>query len=478
MVPMQRTVVVVGGGVAGLTTAYELAERSQRLGDGVRVLCLESSDRAGGNIRSEQVDGFTCEAGPTGFLDNAPATITLARRLGLADRMIRAKPEAADRYIYRRGGLRKVPLNPLSFLASGILSPLGKLRLLGEPFMPRSRREDESIFQFASRRIGREAASVLVDAMVSGVYAGNARELSLPATFPKMRHMEQAHGSLFRAMLARRREAAAEGREVGGPAGPGGVLTSFRGGLEELTSALASALGNRLRLRNPVQLVSDMGQRGFRILLEEGPPIEAHAVVLACPAWRAASLVESMDPKLHTTLTEIPSAALAVVHTGYRTMALGDLRTGFGYLVPRGQGPRILGTLWISQIFEGRSPDGAILMTTMIGGAHDPHAVELDDEALLNVVRQDIQQTMSILVRPYFTHIVRWPRGIPQYTLGHPERLRVIEDRLRHHPGLFVCGNSYRGISVNACVEEAPQVAEEALEFLNRRGDAASEGRT
>ena len=149
---MQRTVVVVGGGVAGLTVAYELAERSQRLGDGVRVLCLESSDRPGGNIRSERVDGFTCEAGPTGFLDNAPATITLARRLGLADRMIQAKPEAANRYIFRKGKLRKVPLEPLSFLGSGILSPFGKLRLLGEPFMPRSKQEDESIFDFASAR--------------------------------------------------------------------------------------------------------------------------------------------------------------------------------------------------------------------------------------------------------------------------------------------------------------------------------------
>jgi oxygen-dependent protoporphyrinogen oxidase len=475
MESMHRTVVVVGGGVAGLTVAYELAERSQRLGDGVQVLCLEQSDRPGGNIRSERIDGFTCEAGPTGFLDNAPATITLARRLGLAERMIRAKPQAANRYIFRRGKLREVPLNPLSFIGSGILSPLGKLRLLGEPFAPRSKRDDESIFEFASRRIGREAASVLVDAMVSGVYAGNARELSLPATFPKMRSMEQRHGSLFRAMLARRKETGSEGRDAGGPAGPGGVLTSFRDGLEELTDGLARALGNKLRLRSPVQLISDMGRRGFRILLDEGAPIEADAVILACPAWKAAPLIETMDTKLHATMSEIPSAALAVVHTGFRTMALGDQLSGFGYLVPRGQGPRVLGTLWISQIFDGRAPEGGVLLTSMVGGAHDPHAVDLDDESLLAVVREDIKQAMAIMVRPYFTRIVRWPRGIPQYTLGHPERLRIIDDCLRHHPGLFVSGNSYRGISVNACVEEAPRVAEDALEFLNSREQAAAD---
>jgi oxygen-dependent protoporphyrinogen oxidase len=470
---MQRTVVVVGGGISGLTIAYELAERSQRLGNGVRVLCLEASDRPGGNIRSERAEGFTCEAGPTGFLDNAPATITLARRVGLADRMLRARPEANDRYIFRKGKLRKVPMDPASFLGSSILSPLGKLRLLGEPLAPRSRKDDESVYDFAARRIGGEAAATLVDAMVSGVYAGNVHELSLGATFPKMREMEQRHGSLFRAMLAKRKEARAEGREAGGPAGPGGVLTSFKSGLEELTDALARELADGLRLRSRVQQVADMGQRGFRVLLDEGAPIEADVVVLACPAWKAAPVVEQMDGELHRTIGEIGSAALVVVHTGFRTLALGDQPAGFGFLVPRGQGPRILGTLWISSIFGGRAPEGSSLLTTMIGGAHDPRAVELDDRTLLDLVRADLKTAMSIMVAPYFVRIVRWPRGIPQYELGHPRRLATIEGRLREHPGLFVAGNSYRGISVNACVEEAPLVAEAALEFLSSRADTA-----
>jgi oxygen-dependent protoporphyrinogen oxidase len=348
------------------------------------------------------------------------------------------------------------------------------MRLLGEPFAPRGRKEDESVYDFVSRRIGAEAASVLVDAMVSGIYAGDVRQLSLPATFPRMHQMEQEHGSLFRAMLAGKRKAKEEGVEPGGPAGPGGVLTSFRGGLQEMTDALAASLGDRLHLRSPVQRITDMGHRGFRVLLPEGAPIEADAVVLATPAWITAPMVEEMDSDLHRVLLEIPSASLAIVHTGFRTLALGNQPTGFGFLVPRGQGPRILGSLWISQIFDGRAPEGASLMTTMIGGAHDPQAVELDDRRLLETVYEDLKTTMSIMIRPYFSRIVRWPRGIPQYTVGHPARLRQVEDRLTRHPGLFVSGNSHRGISVNSCVEEAPRIAETVLEFLDEQTQTAT----
>ncbi|HXV76611.1 MAG TPA: protoporphyrinogen oxidase, partial [Candidatus Polarisedimenticolaceae bacterium] len=218
----RRTVAVIGGGISGLTVAYELLERSQRLPEGTGIVCLEAGDRAGGNIRSERIDGYTCEAGPTGFLDSAPATVTLARRLGLVERIVRAKPAAAHRYVFRKGALRKVPLDPFSFLTSGVLSPWGKLRVLGEPFAPRGRNDDESVHEFVSRRIGAEAAAVLVDAMVSGIYVGDARRLSLPATFPKMRQMEREHGGLFRSMWARRRRARADGdaATAGGPAGP------------------------------------------------------------------------------------------------------------------------------------------------------------------------------------------------------------------------------------------------------------------
>lgn len=465
---MPKTVVVVGAGVAGMTTALEIRDRAGRVPGGLEIAVLEASDRPGGNIRTDREDGFVCEWGPNGYLDNVPTTPALVRRLGIEDRLFPSDESAAKRFLFRGGRLRQLPGSAGAFLRSDVLGWAAKLRVLGEPFGRRTRDEgDESVFDFASRRIGREAARVLVDAMVSGVYAGDARRLSLEATFPKMWSMEREHGSLTRAMLARRKEGPSTGG--GGPAGPGGRLTSFRNGLQELTDALAAALGPTLRLRTPVRRVVSRGERGFRAILGEGAPLDVEAVVLACPAWFARDVTTDLDDELSRTLGEIPSASLAVVHLGYEASVLPAPLDGFGFLVPRGEGPRILGCLWSSSIFPGRAAAGKALLTSMIGGAHDPSALDLDDAALVAAVRADLERTMSIGVAPRFVRVFRHPRGIPQYTIGHPKRLETIAARLSRFPGLAVCGNSYRGISVNACVAEAPEVAEAVVTHLAGR---------
>jgi protoporphyrinogen/coproporphyrinogen III oxidase len=462
------TVVVIGAGVAGLTAAFEILERGERLAARPDVHVLEAGSRAGGNIRTERADGFLCEAGPTGFLDDAPATLTLARRLGLRERLCRADAASARRYVFRAGRLHRVPTGPREFLTTTAVPRRAKLRALLEPFARRAPAEDESVHAFAERRIGRGAADVLVDAMVAGVYAGDSRALSLEATFPKVHAMEREHGSLLRAFLARRRRSEPES-EDGRHAGSGGTLTSFVSGFAELTDALAHELGDRVRLGCCVSRVVPLGQRGFRILPSQGAPIEADAVIVACPAWDAGPMLADADDELGRVLGEIGTVPLAVVHTGFRTLALGDQPSGFGFLVPRGQGLRILGTLWSSQIFPGRAPDSASLLTTMVGGAHDPAAAALADKKLIELVRADLQAAMGFTVQPYFTRIVRWPRSIPQYTIGHPERLRVIERRLGEHTGLFLAGSSYRGVSVNSCIEEAGRIAESVLQFLESR---------
>ena len=453
--------------MAGLTVAYELIERTQRVPGGVEILCLEAAGRVGGNIRSAHEDGFLYEWAANGYLDNAPATTTLVRRLGLEP--IRSREAAARRFIFRKGRLREIPLAPPAFLLSDVLSIGGRMRVLAEPFVPRRRStEEESVFDFAARRIGREAASILVDAMVSGIYAGNARRLSLEACFPKMRKMESEHGGLFRAMLAKRR-ASRDGPSAGGPSGPGGTLTSFRGGMQELPDALARELGGHLRLDAPVERLSDLGRRGFRVHPAEGAPFDVDAVVVTCPAWKSSPILEGLDAELGGALAAIPPAPVAVVHLGFRRDALPSLPEGFGFLVPRGQGPRILGALWASDIFEGRAPAGSMLITVMIGGAHDPASQELDDAELIKVAREDLRITMGILVAPYFVRIVRHARGIPQYDLGHMQRLATIERRLASCPGLWIGGNSLRGIAVNACVEDGSRIAESVLDYLVTR---------
>jgi oxygen-dependent protoporphyrinogen oxidase len=445
-------IVVVGGGIAGLAVAHALVSR-----DAGDVLILEASDRPGGNVRSERIDGFLCEWGPNGFLDNVPATLELVHALGLDGRLQPSDDRASRRYIFRHGRLHPLPGGPASFLASGLLSWRGKLRIAGEPWARRRPDGDETIHAFAARRIGREAADVLIDAMVSGVFGGDARRLSLRACFPKMWEMEGEHGGLFRALWARRRNrrAASGGAGIGSPLGR---LTSFAGGTEELIRGLVAALGERVRTGTAVTGVEKNGP-GYTVRLADGSAIVAGGVVLAAGARATTSIVTALDAELAGILATIPSAPMVVVCLGYRESALPEPLDGFGFLVPRGEGPRILGVLWDSSVYPGRAPAGSALMRAMLGGAHDPDAIGLDDEAVMAVVRADLRATMGLRAEPYFVRIFRHPIGIPQYTVGHLDRLAAAEARLARFPRVALAGNAYRGVAINNCVAEAAAIA-------------------
>lgn len=463
---MSQDLVVVGGGITGLCLGHEverLAGRSK-----LDWSLLESGSRVGGLIGSSRESGFLLEWGANGFLDDSPPTLELVRQLDLEARLVRARNSAARRYVYRRGRLRLVPTSPLQLPTSRILSPPGKLRLLLEPIV-RAARDDspESVHAFASRRLGREAADILVDAMVSGVFAGDSRRLELQSTFPTLSRMEREHGSLLRGMLARARAGGA-----GGGARRAARLTSLDDGLQVLIDALAQTLASRVRLRTTVERISDRGGRGYRVHLKEGAPIDCRAVVLACPSPHAASIAREMDATLAETLEQIPAGGLAVVHLGFRKDALGTPPDGFGFLVPRSQGPRILGALFPSNTFEGRAPDSSLLMTIMIGGAQDPDAVRMPDDKLLQIVRDDLRTIMQIHAGPSIARIVRWERGIPQYVIGHRSKRETIAARLRAFPGLWIVGNSIGGVSINDCVRAAKETAGELACYLARAANA------
>lgn len=476
-------VVIVGGGITGLTTGLEIREAAAAAGAEVEIVVVEAGPEPGGNIRTERVDGYTIENGPNGFLDNAPKTVDLVRRIGLQSRIQAADESAARRFLYRRGRLHEAPTGPLSFLRSPLLSPKGRLRVLREPLARSHPGGDESIYDFAARRIGSEAASVLVDAMVSGVFAGDVRALSLRSSFPKMAAMEQQHGGLVRAMMARMRERKAARREVderrargedvaamtrpGGPAGPGGTLTSFRDGLDTLPRGLAEQLGDAVRTGARVTGI-EPGGGGWRVRLATGEALEADAVVVTLPSPQAADVVRPADPELASAIGEIPTAGLAVVATAYDADAIPPVE-GFGFLVPRGEDLRILGCLWDSAVFPGRAPKGKVLLRSMIGGAHDPAAVSEDDDALVARVREDLARAMSIEAEPELVRVYRWPLGIGQYTVGHQERLERIHARLEGLPGLWVAGSSFYGISMNACIEKAAEQGPEIARFLRAR---------
>lgn len=488
-----KRVAIVGGGVTGLTTAFDVREAAAGAGLDVEVVVLEARHRPGGNIRTERTDGYIIENGPNGFLDNAPRTVELVHRLGLEDHLQRAEEAAARRFIYRGGELHEAPGGPVGLLKSPLLSLSGRLRVLGEPFARSRPDADETIYDFASRRIGGEAASVLVDAMVSGVFAGDVHQLSLESSFPRMARMEAEHGGLVRAMVARMKERRAARQEAeerrergedaaaltrpGGPAGPGGTLTSFRMGLDTLVYGLVEALGGGvLRTDTPVAAIEprddrsrDGGsgdeERPWRVRLADDTAISADAVVLTIPAPRAVPLLEGTDAALAEAASEIGTAGLAVVATAFDAAGIPPV-DGFGFLVPRGEDVRILGCLWDSSIFPGRAPDGKVLVRSMIGGAHDPAAVTEDEDVLVRHVRRDLATTMGIEAEPELIRVYRWPLGIGQYTVGHAERLDRIHARLRANPGLWVAGSSYYGVSMNACIEKSRDHAREIVGYL------------
>ncbi|HXH07630.1 MAG TPA: protoporphyrinogen oxidase [Vicinamibacterales bacterium] len=513
---MQR-VVIVGGGITGLTLAWTLRQRT--FADPLQITVLERGTRAGGAVRTDVVDGYLCEHGPGGFLDNATTTLALVRDLGLEGRLVTSRDAARRRFVVRHGRLYRIPRSIGELLTTPLLSRRGRLRVILEPVAARRPEGDESIEAFAVRRIGREAAAAFIEPMAAGIFGGDARELSLRACLPRFWELETRYGGLLQAFAARRLAAAAcsiaeavsnrrrtrqraptiPGHSRGAaPPGPGrpsrsvtpgspaGRLLSFAGGMGELVGALCDRLGETIRgghrvvaihpIPRPADPDAPPGPR-YVVDVAEFGSIEADAVVLTGATEEAAAIVAGVDPALAGTLRRIPHVPLVVVCLGYcaETLAAAGVQLdGFGFLVPREEPLRVLGVVWESSIYPGRAPEGRVLLRAIVGGARDPGAVHLDEPVLVEAVRRDLARTMRLDGDPAFTRVVRHPQGLPQYTLGHFERLAAIEERLSHHPGLFLAGHAYRGMGVNACVGEARSLADRILAYLDARRSQGS----
>lgn len=449
-------IVVVGGGISGLTLAYRL---EQRLPD-AEVTVLEKQEQVGGTIRTLERDGFRIEAGPNGFLDNQPGAISLCRELGLGDRLLAASEAARrNRFLFLNGRLRLLPSGLFSFLFSGVLSGRAKLRLLTERFRPRRRGGgEESVDAFARRRVGDEIADTLADAFVTGIFAGDPKLLSVQAAFPRLAAMEREHGSVSRGMAAARRQ------RRSGPT----RMWSFRDGLSVLIDSL------RGRLRTLPLLGIDVSHirreaAGWSVHAEGRDRWVADAVALVCPAHQQARLLDEADPLLAEDVAAIPYNRVVVVALGYRASDVPAALEGFGYLCPQRERRAVLGVQWCSSIFPARAPAGMVLLRAMCGGWHRPEMVEWDDERLIEVVRRDLGQALGIKTAPVLHEIIRWQRAIPQYHLGHLARVARIEDRANRHPGLFLGGNAYRGVALNDCVEQAGKLAERVAAWVSRR---------
>ncbi len=441
-------IAILGGGITGLTAAWHL----QRAG--APVVVFEALPTPGGAIGSTRHDGWLQEAGPNSLLEGSTEVATFIDAIGLGSRRLYAADSAKNRYVVRGGKLVPMPASPVGFLKTKLFSFRAKLGLLGEPFRARSAADGaESVAQFVERRLGREFLDYAVNPFVGGVYAGDPRQLSVRYAFPKLHALEQEHGSLLRGALKRRNTSG----------GPKGRIFSFPEGLAELPRALAKSLGGSMRLSSRVNAIRrteghwavDTECRG------ENRTGKFSAVICALPADALTSLrFEGVTgAERLAALREIPHPAVVSIFTGFRREDVAHPLDGFGLLVPEVEQRRILGSLFSSTLFPGRAPPGHVAITTFIGGVRSPQLAQLDDAALKQVVREELGELLGVRGDPAFFNVRRWPRAIPQYTLGYARFKAIFEAVESSAPGLYIGGNARDGISLANCIASGRRLA-------------------
>ncbi len=467
-------VVVVGGGIAGLSAAHRLTESKR---PGLEVTLLESSDRFGGTIRTIEDDGCLVELGPDSFLSSKPWLTNLAKRLGVADRIIPTSSTHRRSHVVYRGRLHPLPegflmMAPTRFwpmVTTSLFSWTGKVRCAFDLFLPRgSASGEESLGSFVRRRFGGEVLDRVVQPLIGGIYAGDPDTLSLKATIPRFLEMETRHRSVIRAMVVQRRAAAR--RQGVSPADSGaryGELVSFDRGMESIVEALRSDLPQEaLHTHSNVVNLNRQDNR-WHLACSDGRRFDADGVVLALPARKAAELLHGTDPALHDELSAIPHASSAVMNLVYRRSDVPHPLDCFGFVVPVVEKRKIIACTFSSVKFPDRAPDGLVLLRAFIGGALQQDMLLVDDDEMLRVVRGELKELMGIEAAPRYTVLARYPDAMPQYLVGHIQRMERISSLLEKHPRLALAGNAYRGVGLPDCVHSGELAAERLLMVEN-----------
>jgi oxygen-dependent protoporphyrinogen oxidase len=451
-------VLVIGGGLSGLATAYYLNER------GKSVVVQEVAPAPGGVIGTRHHAGALIETGPNSTLDTTPLINALLDRLGIRDERHDASAVASTRYIVRNGRLVALPGSPGSFFTTHAFSLGSKLALMREPFVPPAPPDkEESIATFVRRRLGNEFLDYAIDPFVSGVYAGDPEEISVPAAFPRLHALEQKYGSLIRGQIKGARERRANAEKAKNTAGS----FSFHGGMQTLTNALAAAL--RVETGVDVRRVARNADGTFVVegVRDDAPFAHtARAVVLCTPAYASADLVREIAPAAVAPLEAIDYAPIAIAASCYRRADIAHSLAGFGFLVPKKERRRVLGSLFSSSMFDGRAPEGSALLTTFVGGKRQPELAHKPDDEIAALVHAELAALVGATAPPQWTEVSRWRQAIPQYTLGHLGRVSAIEKCETAVPGLFLRGSYRDGVSVGDRIKAAQAAAEAVLQRL------------
>jgi oxygen-dependent protoporphyrinogen oxidase len=462
---MEKQIVIVGGGITGLAAANRLRRLSPRW----KIILLEQGSRLGGKLFTERVGDFVVEAGADSFLSRKPRAIGLCEELGLVDRLQGRILANAQTYVWRKGALHLLPqglsgmiptdLGELS--QSDLLSEAAKLRVGEEPFIAPARPEsDESLASFVTRRFGVEAYENIVEPLMSGIYAGQGQLLSLAATFPQLRHLELTYGSLLRGLVSQQSLA----NSAYAP------FVSFRAGMGELVAAIAERLtGVDIRLNSAV---TSIGRSDHNYVLEvtgpggEDEQLQARAIVLACPAAEAGRLLSTVYRTLAKELLAIPYTSTSLVNLAFDNADLPRPLNGYGYVVPAVERRPLLACTWASSKWAGRAPEGKALIRLYLGRYGEPDTTGFSDERLLAIARDELGHALGITAEPLFSRIYRWPAALPQYLLGHLDRVARIQHHIEHAPGLFVAGAYLRGVGIPDCIRSGEEAADAAAAQL------------
>ena len=461
-----RRVVVIGGGISGLAAAHRLIE----LNPALDLTLIEASGRLGGTLHTEQRDGFLLERGPDSFISEKPEAVALAKRLGLESHLIETNPDHRRSFIVRNGRLRPVPegfqlLAPSRiwpFLTTDIFSLAGKARMSADLFLPRkitNGSNDESLASFVRRRLGREALERMAQPMVGGIYTADPETLSLRATLPRFLDMERDHRSLILAMLRK-------GRSQTGTSGARySLFLSFDQGIQVLVDALAEAMpGCQVQLNTKVVAIER--QSGFLIKTEKEDTIEADALCLALPAYISAQLLQTIDQSLASQLKQINYASTATINLAYRRDAIQHPLDGFGFVVPFIEKRSLIACTFSNVKFPGRAPKDHLLLRAFVGGALQPDMFALEEPEMLKRVEQDLRELLQINGKPLFAEVSKWEESMPQYQVGHLDRIAAIENQLAQLPNLSLAGNAYRGAGIPDCIRSGETAAEKLINYL------------
>ena len=470
-----RHIIIVGGGIAGLSAAFFAKKKSPDS----KITLMESGPRWGGKIITERVayDGgaFIIEGGPDTFLATKPYATALCKELGLGERLQGTNPNQKNTYVLHHNQLlplpdglaMMIPTNVEAILKTRLVSPFSKARMGMDFLLPaKSLNGDESLGAFISRRLGREVYENLIEPLMSGIYAGDGDQLSLTSTFPYLRDLELKYGSLARGALEMRKQS--NGRPVQGSRST--FLTPTTG-LAEIVEALVQFLQAHnvdLRLNQPAYQILKIDSR-YRVELKDGSSLDCDSVILATPAPVSGELLSSLDPELATVLQSIPYISTATISLAYRQSDLPRPLDGYGYVIPRREGRGALACTWTSTKFPHRAPEGHALIRVFVGRAGQD--IPWNENDLLELAKEELNLTLGILAEPILSRVFMWENAMPQYNLGHPEILKRIDAALEKYPGLALAGNGYRGIGIPDCIHSGELAAENALAFIKSQSE-------